>query len=180
MKLLFDFFPIALFFVAFKLYGIYTATAVAIVASLVQVGWQRLRHGRFEGIHLATLALIVVLGGATLYFQNEMFIKWKPTLVNWLFSGVFLFSQLVGKRTATQRLLGEAIELPLHIWTRLNIIWSLFFLAMGAANLYVVYHFDTDIWVDFKLFGMMGLTLLFIIVQAFYVARHMKSEEETE
>ncbi len=180
MKFLFDFFPILLFFIAYKLYGIYAATAVAIAASFVQVGTFWLKHRRFENMHLVTLALIAVLGGATLWLQDEAFIKWKPTVVNWLFGAVFLGSQFIGKKPLAERMMGSAVTLPDGIWRRLNLAWTLFFVAMGFANLYVMYNFDTDTWVNFKLFGMMGLTLAFVIGQAFYLARYIKPEEAEE
>ena len=177
MKLLFDFFPIILFFIAYKAVGIYAATAVAIVASLAQVGYTRLRHGRVERMHMVSMVLILVLGGATLFLQDKMFIQWKPTAVNWAFAVAFLGSQFIGRRPLIARMLDGNITLPEEVWRRLNVAWTLFFVAMGAANLYVVYHFSTDFWVNFKLFGMMGLTLAFVMGQAFYLARHIETEE---
>jgi intracellular septation protein len=175
MKFLFDFFPVFLFFVAYYAYNIYVATAVTMVASFVQVALFWFKFRRFEKLHLITLVLVTLLGGLTLILQNEMFIKWKPTVVNWLFGVVFLGSHYVGKRPVVQRMMDHAIALPDAVWWRLNMGWVLFFFAMGAVNLYVVYHFDTDTWVNFKLFGMMGLTLVFIFLQAFYITRHVKS-----
>lgn len=174
MKLLFDFFPIVLFFIAYKLYGIYAATVVAIIASFLQVGLFWFKHRRFETTHLLTLGLIVIFGGATLLLQDEMFIKWKPSVLNWLLGLVFLGSHFVGKQTLTQRMLGGNISLPTHGWARLNLSWSAFFILLGFINLYVVYNFDTDTWVNFKLFGMLGLTFLFIVLQAIYLSRHGK------
>ncbi len=179
MKFLFDFFPVLLFFVAYKLADIYVATAVAIAASFAQVSWHWLKHRYFEKTHIITLALIVVLGGATLYLQDEMFIKWKPTVVNWLFGFVFLGSQFIGKKTIAERMLGSAVTLPPPVWIRLNISWALFFLSLGIANLYVVYSFDTATWVNFKLFGMMGLTFAFVIAQAFYLGRYINTETDS-
>jgi intracellular septation protein len=135
------------------------------------------KHRRFENMHLVTLGLVAVLGGATLWLQDEAFIKWKPTVVNWLFAGVFLGSQFIGHSPIVKRMMGSAIELPEAIWRRLNLAWSGFFVALGFTNLYVIYNFDTDTWVNFKLFGMMGLTLAFVLAQAFWLARHMKPEE---
>ena len=177
MKLLFDFFPILLFFIAYKMAGIYTATTVAIVAGFAQVGLFWLRHRRVEKMHMITLALLVVFGGLTLVLQDETFIKWKPSVINWLFGMVFLGSQFIGKKCIVERMMGANLALSSAIWNRLNLSWSLFFLALGFANLYVVYNFDTDTWVDFKLFGMMGLTIAFIIGQAIYLSRHMREEE---
>lgn len=180
MKFLFDFFPILLFFIAYKTHGIYAATGVAIVASCLQVGYVWLRQRKVENMHLVTLALIVVLGGATLWLQDEAFIKWKPTVVNWLFAAAFLGSQFIGRRPLVERMMSNAVTLPAVIWLRLNLAWTLFFIAMGGLNLYVVYHFDTDTWVNFKLFGMMGLTLAFILAQAFYLARHVQPAPQGE
>ncbi len=173
MKLLFDFFPILLFFIAYKAYDIYAATLVAIVASIAQVGWARFKHGKVETMHLVTLGLIIVFGGATLLLQDETFIKWKPTVVNALFAAVFLASQFIGKKTIVERLMSASITLPAPIWIRLNWSWVIFFSTLAALNLYVAYGFDTDTWVNFKLFGMLGLTLAFLIAQGFYLSRHM-------
>ncbi len=180
MKFLFDFFPILLFFIAYKLYGIYAATVVAIVASFAQVGWYWLQHRRFENMHLITLALLVVFGGLTLFLQDEAFIKWKPTVINWLFGLVFLGSQFIGRKTLVERMMGAAIELPAGLWRRLNLAWAAFFLFLGLANLYVMYNFDTDAWVNFKLFGMTGLTLAFVLGQGLYLVRYMKNVPAAE
>ena len=176
MKLLYDFFPVILFFAAYKLYDIYVATAVAIVAAFIQVGGVWLKHRRFETMHLVTLALIVILGGATLALHDPVFIKWKPTLVNWLFGLAFLGSHFVGDKTIVERMMGKQVELPGMVWWRLNLAWVVFFAFSGLANLYVAYNFDEPTWVNFKLFGMLGLTFAFIILQAFYISRHMKPE----
>ncbi len=180
MKFLYDFFPILLFFIAYKIYGIYAATAVAIAASFVQVGWYWLKNRRFENMHLITLALLVVFGGLTLFLQDETFIKWKPTVINWLFGLVFLGSQFIGKKTIVERMMGANIELPAAVWPRINMAWALFFVFLGFVNIYVMQNFDTDTWVNFKLFGMTGLTLVFILGQGLYLTRFMKDEPTTE
>ena len=178
MKFLFDLFPVLVFFVAYKLANIYVATAVAIAASALQVGGFWLKHRRVENMHLLTLALIVVLGGATLLLQDEMFIKWKPTAVNWLFAVVFLGSQYIGDKPLVRRMMEKTVTLPETIWNRLNLSWAVFFFAVGAVNIYVVYHFDTDTWVNFKLFGIVGLTLVFIVAQALYMSRFMPDADK--
>ncbi|NOX28062.1 MAG: septation protein A [Gammaproteobacteria bacterium] len=172
MKLLLDFFPIILFFIAAKVYDIYVATAVAIAASVIQVAYLYFRNGRVEKMHLITLAAIVILGGSTLLLQDEQFIKWKPSVVNWLFAVVFIGSQFIGERPVIQRMMGNNFMLPNTMWTKLNLIWAAFFIFLGVTNLYVAYNFDTDTWVNFKLFGMLGLTLVFIIVQTIYISKH--------
>jgi intracellular septation protein len=171
MKFLYDFFPIVLFFVAFKLYGIYTATAVAIAASVLQVAIYWLKYRKFENMHLITLAIITVFGGATLLLEDEIFIKWKPTVLNWLFAIVFLGSQFIGKKTIVERVMGANIQLKAAEWIKLNLSWVVFFVALGALNLYVLYNYDTDTWVNFKLFGMLGLSLVFMIIQTSYIMR---------
>lgn len=178
MQLLFDLFPVILFFAAFKLAGIYVATGVAIAASIVQVAWVWLRRRRVEAMHVITLGLIVVLGGATLLLQDEMFIKWKPSVVNWLFAAVFLGSQFVGEKPLVRRFMESKVELPAFVWIRLNLSWVAFFTLLGFANLFVVYRFDTETWVNFKLFGMMGLTVAFVLAQALYLARYIPEESE--
>jgi len=173
MKFLVDFFPILLFFVTFKLYDIFLATVVAILATVAQVGFVWATKRKLEPTHLITLVLIVVFGGATLYFKDELFIKWKPTVVNWLFGIGFLLSQVIGSRTFIERMLGGNIELPYRVWRRLNLMWASFFIGMGFINLFVVYTFDTETWVNFKLFGLLGLTLLFVVFQSIYLSRYM-------
>lgn len=218
MKFLFDLLPIVLFVVAYKLYGIYPAIVVIMVATAIQVGFSWLKHRKVEKMHLITLALVVVLGGATLLLQDKAFFMWKPTAVNWLFALAFLGSHFVGSRkTLVERMMSHAIEAPPVVWLRLNLSWVLFFVLMGIANLYVANFFfeanaaltaaagqevdleqcgtemsgrllqlclqaksSEDNWVDFKLYGMMGLTFAFVIAQAFYLARHMPQESKPE
>ena len=184
MKLLFDFFPLVLFFGAFKLYDIYVATLVAMAASLAQVVFIRIRHHRFETTHLVTLFVILLFGGMTLIFQDDMFIKWKPTIVNWIFAVVVLGSQFIGKRTVLERLLGGQMQMPARIWKKVNVSWGLFFFVSGLLNLYVAFYFRThldeaartDFWVNFKVFGLLGLTLAFSIIQMMIVARYITTE----
>ncbi len=180
MKFLLDFFPILLFFVAYQLYDIYVATAVAIAGSLIQVGFAWLVRRRVEKMHLITLGLLVVFGGLTLALRDPLFIKWKPTVVNWLFAIVFLGSQYVGKKNMVARMMDHAVDLPALIWNRLNAAWALFFFASGVANLYVAFNFAEETWVSFKLFGMLGLTLVFVLLQAFYIARHVQDLKTTQ
>lgn len=173
MKILVDFFPILLFFFAYKAFDIYVATMVAIAATVIQVGMVWFRTRKVEPMHLITLALIVVFGGATIYFKDELFIKWKPTVVDWLFGLAFLLSQVIGGRTFVERSLGGNVQLPAPIWRRLNLAWAAFFFALGALNLFVVYSFDTETWVNFKLFGLLGLTLAFAVGQTIYLSRYI-------
>ncbi len=180
MKLLFDFFPILLFFIAYKMQGIYVATGVAIAASFAQVSVSWLRHRKVEKMHLATLGIIVLFGGATLLFRDPTFIKWKPTVVNWLFAAVFFGSQFIGNKPILERMMSHAITVPAPIWRRLNLAWVLFFIAMGLVNIFVAYNYDEDTWVNFKLFGMMGLTFAFVIAQSFYLARYIQPDSESE
>ncbi|RME34995.1 MAG: septation protein A [Gammaproteobacteria bacterium] len=177
MKFFYDLLPVILFFIAFKIPedptdGVMLATGVAIIASLLQVAIQRLRGLPVDRMQLVTLGLLVVLGGATLALQDERFIKWKPTAVNWLFALVFLGSEFIGRKNLVRRMMEGNIVLPDAVWTRLNLGWCAFFVIMGLANLYVAFNFPTEVWVDFKLFGMLGLTLLFVLAQGVYLARY--------
>lgn len=176
MKLLIDFFPIILFFAAFKLWGIYAATGVAIAATVVQIAYLRLRHGKVEPMQWMSLGIIVLFGGATLLAQSETFIKWKPTVLYWLMGGTLLAGQLLFRRNFIKSLMGAQIELPDAVWSQLNWAWAGFFTAMGVLNLWVAYQFDTDTWVNFKLFGGIGLMLAFVIAQALFLGRFIKDE----
>ncbi len=168
MKFLFDFFPVVLFFVAFKLAGIYAATGVAIGATVLQVAWLKLRRQRVHGMLWASLAIIVVFGGATLALQDETF---------WLF-GAVLAGAALARRNLIRVMLSEQMQLPDVVWARLNLSWIGFFAFMGAANLYVAFNYPTDQWVNFKLFGGMGLMLLFVVAQAFVLARYAEDKVE--
>lgn len=177
MKLLFDFLPILLFFVAYKMADIYVATGVLIVVTLAQVAWTWLRQRRVEKLPLVTAGLVLVLGGATLILHDPIFVKWKPTVVNWLFGVAFLGSCFIGKKTLLERMLGQQLELPPPVWVKLTFAWAIFFCVMGLANLYVAFTFDENTWVNFKLFGMMGLTVIFVLAQAFYMSRYLKTDD---
>lgn len=182
MKFLFDFFPIALFFITFKFYddpqeGVFAATAVAIIATILQVLLFWLKNKRVEKMHIITLVLITVLGGATLILKDPVFILWKPTAVNWMFAIAFLGSQFVGEKPFVKRMMAHAVELPETVWMKLNLAWVVFFTAMGFANLYVAFTYDLSTWVDFKTYGMLGLTILFVILQAIFLAKHMPEEK---
>lgn len=171
MKAFLDFLPILLFFVAYKLYDIYTATAVAIVASLIQLAIVYHLEKRLPGMLLASTALIVLMGGATLLLHDELFIKWKPTIVNWVFAAVFIGSLYIGQRPLLARMMDSVFtNLPVNVWQRMTWIWAIFFIAVGLLNLWVAYTFDTDTWVNFKLVGLLGLTIVFVIGQSFYLA----------
>jgi intracellular septation protein len=203
MKLLFDLFPVILFFVVYKLGGTYPheagqlasgwlgglvasgqvadaqapillATAVAIVASLAQVGWLLARGRRIEPMLWVSLAVIVVFGGATIWLNDETFIKWKPSILYLLFAASLVGGRLFWQRNFVRSLLGKQIELPDPVWERLLWVWSAFFALLAAANLVVAYSFSTDTWVNFKLFGLMGLTLAFVVGIGFWLSQHIK------
>ena len=176
MKFLFDLLPVVLFFVAFKLADIYVATAVAIATSVLQVAWLKLRRQRVPGMLWASLAIIAVFGGATLALQDETFIKWKPTVLYWLFGAVLAGSALM-RRNLIRSVLSQEMQLPDTVWSRLNLSWIAFFAFMGAANLYVAFNYPTDLWVNFKLFGGMGLMLLFVVGQALVLARYVEDKQ---
>ena len=177
MKLLLDFFPIILFFVAFKIAGIYVATAVAIVATIAQIAWLRYSTGKVEPMQWVSLGVIVLFGGATIVAQNDTFIKWKPTVLYWLMAGTLAAGQLFFRKNLLKSLMGSQLELPDAAWRVTNWSWIAFFGVMGVVNLWVAYHFDTDTWVNFKLFGGLGLMVLFVLAQALYLGRFVKAEE---
>ena len=179
-KLLVDFFPIILFFAAFKVAGIYVATGVAIVATVAQIAYLRHKTGKVEPMQWVSLAVIVLFGGATIALHNDTFIKWKPTVLYWMMAGALLAGQLFFRKNLLKSLIGAQLELPESVWRALNWSWIAFFAGMGAINLWVAFNFDLDTWVNFKLFGSMGLMVLFIVGQAAYLARYMKAGEAGE
>ena len=197
-KLLFDLFPIIVFFIAYKLGdsnaeatrafmaslglpqpvggiekpGIYFATLIAIVASMVQIGWVKLRGHKVETMMWVSLGIIMVFGGATLWLHDESFIKWKPTVLYWIFSGIIFGAAAFG-RNVIKNLMTAQMELPDPAWSRLNASWGGFFAFMGVANLIVAFNFSTDAWVNFKLFGSLGLMLVFVIGQSMMLTKYM-------
>ena len=207
MKLLFDLLPVILFFAAFKLAGmqpeaalafaqtwlgplmfdgavpagqapILIATAVAIVASLLQVGWQLARRRKVDTMLWISVAVIVVFGGATIWLHDETFIKWKPSILYWLFGAILLGGRLLFGRNLLRAVLGAQLVLPEPVWQRLLWLWVAFFGLIGAANIAVAYSVPTETWVNFKLFGLMGLTFAFTIGIGLWLARHMHEAPE--
>lgn len=201
MKLLFDLFPVILFFAAYQMGvahpdtaqailaaigvhlsagtkpGVFLATLVAILATLLQIGWVWIRHRKVEAMLWLSFVLIVVFGGATLFLQDETFIKWKPTVLYWMFALALGLAPVLFERNLIRLLMERQVNLPNAVWDRLNLGWTAFFVFLGVANLYVAYQFSTDTWVDFKLFGTLGLMLVFILGQSLYLTHHIKESE---
>ena len=190
LKFLYDFLPIIIFFATYKLTGndIYAATIAAIIATLIHTAIQWIMHKKLENQHIINLVVILVFGSLTLIFHDDTFIKWKVTVINWIFGLVLLGSQFIGKKNIIQRQLGESIKLPDPIWFKLNMMWVSFFIFCGLLNLYVAFFYGLnlseearqEIWVDFKLYGMLGLTFAFMIVQIFYLQRHIIVDESID
>ena len=179
MKMLFDVFPVILFFVAFKLYGIYVATAVAIGATFAQIGWLWMRGRKVDNMLWVSLAVITVFGGATLLFKDDTFIKWKPTVLYWLFGVVLAIAGFAFKKNLIRSMMEKQVSLPDPIWTRLLTSWIGFFAVMGVLNLYVAYNFSLDTWVNFKMFGGIGLMLAFVLLQALMLSKHIQDKNES-
>ena len=206
MKLLFDLFPVILFFAVFKFAGaqpeaaqafashylaflvadgeitaqqapILLSTAVAILATLAQVLWLLLRRRHVDTMLWVSLVIIVVFGGATIYFHDEMFIKWKPTVLYWCFALALIGAQLVLRKNLIRSLMGQQMSLPDPVWDKLNLAWSAFFAAMGALNLYIAFNFPLELWVNFKMSGFIGLMIAFVIAQTAYLSRYLKEPE---
>jgi len=202
MKLLFDLFPVLLFFVAFKyseknpeiaaswvgsLLGssaidikqapILLATVVVIAATIAQIAWVWFRHGKVDKMLWVSLVLVVFFGSLTLIFQDESFIKWKPTILYWVFAGSMSFAALVLKKNAIKTMLGEQMTLPEPVWTRINFAWVAFFAFMGILNLVIAFNFSTDVWVNFKLFGGMGLMLIFVFGQGIVLSKYVQEDK---
>ncbi len=180
MKFLFDLFPVILFFITFKIYGIYVATAAAIAATFVQIGWVWFRHRKIGAMLWVSLVIIVVFGGATLVLRDETFIKWKPSVLYWLFAIALLLAHVIFKKNLIRTMMKEQLKLPELIWARLNASWIAFFASMGVVNLHVAYNYSTEIWVNFKLFGFMGLMLTFVLLQGLLLGKYIEKSENEE
>jgi intracellular septation protein len=180
MKFLIDFFPIVLFFVAFKVKGIFVATAVAIIASILQIGYMFVMKKKVEPMMWLSLGIIAVFGGATLLLHDETFIKWKPSILYWTMGLAMLAGQLVFKKNAIKGLLGTQMTLPDASWRVMNLSWSVFFLLLGGVNLFVARTFSTDIWVNFKLFGIMGCILVFALIQGLLFGSKIKQPTDSQ
>ncbi|WP_373974494.1 septation protein A [Chitinibacter sp. SCUT-21] len=179
MKFLFDLFPILLFFGAYSYTNdIFLATGVAIGATVLQVVYSWVRHRHVDNMLWISLVLITVMGGLTLIFHNKQFIMWKPTILYWLFTVVLIGAWHIKKNNLIEKLMGASITLPRPIWTKLLYAWALFFLAMGALNIYVFHSFSEALWVKFKVFGTLVLTLAFVVAQSLYLSKHMLPEQE--
>ena len=180
MKIFLDFFPIVLFFVAFKLANIYVATGVAIAATVAQIAWLRYSTGKVEPMQWLSLAIIVLFGGATILAHDDTFIKWKPTVLYWMMGGALAGGMLFFRKNFLKSLMGAQLELPETAWRAMSWSWATFFACMGVLNLWVAFHYDTNTWVNFKLFGGLGLMLLFVLGQALYLGRYMKDGKKAE
>lgn len=172
MKILTDLFPVILFFVTFKIKGIFAATAVAICASVLQIGWVYYKRHKVEPMLWISLGIILVFGGATLLLRNEMFIKWKPSILYWVTGILLLGGELLFRKNAMKGLLGNQLSLPDNAWRVVNISWGVFFTILGCINLIVIYNFSTDTWVNFKLFGVTALIFVFAIAQGVFINRY--------
>ena len=178
MKLLYDTFPVIVFFVAYKLWGIYVGTGVLMIASAIQVVYLWIRYRRVEPMHVVTFLLVLVFGGATIWLHDAKFLQWKVSIVNWLFGLAFLLSQWFTRTPLIQRLVQQNIALPQAVWNRLNTMWGVFFIVMGFINMAVIYLFSLNAWVDFKVFGILGLTIVFVILQSIYLYPHLKNHPQ--
>lgn len=175
MSQMFELVPLIGFFVAYKMYDIYAAVVVLALLMTVGLVIAKLQKKPITNMQWISWVLVLLFGGITLIFRNELFIKWKPTVLNWGFGLAFLISEFVGEKNLTERLLSAAkIDAPKKVWTKLNLSWVLFFILSGALNIYVAYGFSTDTWVNFKLFGLFGLTLVFAVIQALFIGRYLR------
>ncbi|CBA31332.1 septation protein A [Cronobacter turicensis] len=178
MKQLLDFLPLIVFFVFYKLHDIFWATGALIVATALAVIFSWYKYRKVEKMTLVTFVLVAVFGGLTIYFHNAEFIKWKVTIIYALFAGALLIGQWVMKKPLIQSMLGKEITLPPHAWSRLNIAWALFFIFCGLLNIYVAFWLPEAVWMNFKVFAIPGLTLVFTLLSGVYIYRHMPQEEK--
>lgn len=179
-KFLFDLFPVILFFIAFKYFGIFTATAVAIAATLAQILYCKIRYGKVEKMLILSGAIIGFLGGITLILHDKSYIMWKPTVLYWILAGVLLVSNGFFKKNYIKQMMGKMLEAPPAIWTKLNYAWVIFLVSLGFLNLYVAFNFDENTWVNFKLFGVTLMMFLFIIGQTLALKNYLIETDENK
>ena len=175
MKLLFDFFPALAFYIAYKIWGVYVGTFIMIVVAGIQIAYCLIRYRKITFLQGAVFALILVFGTATILLKDSAFLQWKVSIANWLLGLALLGSTYFMKTPLIQRLLGEAIELPPQVWKKLNTLWGTYFLAIGVINLVIAKLFSLNAWIDFKVFGIFGLTIFFGVAQAFYLHKYLKN-----
>ena len=206
MKFFLDFFPVVLFFVVYKFFGdlppqfvglansipfveinpkepkdaIYFATLILIIATIIQNIGHFLVFKKLEKMHLISLGILIAFGSLTLAFKDPLFIKWKVSIFNWFFGVAIIGSQYIGKTPLIERMMSQAINVPKNIWKQINLVWGLFFLFVGVVNIYVAYTYDEETWVNFKLFGVLGLTFIFMIAQGIYLAKHAIPDDNDE
>jgi intracellular septation protein len=180
MKFLFDLLPVILFFVGFKLYGIFAATAIAIGATLAMIVYAKIKHGKIEKMLLINGAVISVLGGITLLLHDKTYIMWKPTVLYWLLAAVLLVSQLFFNKNFIQQMMGKMMVAPANIWRNLNLVWVIFLIGLGFLNLYVAFNYSEDAWVNFKLFGVTGMMFVFVILQTLILRKYLIEPTEQE
>lgn len=175
MRFLDDFFPALIFFIAYKIYGIYWGTFALIIGSGLQVLYMQLRYKKVQPIYWISFLLILIFGGATILFRDARFLQWKVSIINWVMGAAFLLSHFF-KRTLIELLISakQKVPLPLVVLRKLNFVWALFFLFLGTLNIYIAYHYSMNAWVDFKVFGIFGLTILFVVLQTVYLMFLMK------
>ncbi|MBA0215900.1 septation protein A [Pectobacterium brasiliense] len=178
MKQLLDFIPLVVFFAAYKLYDIYIASGALIAATALSLVVTWVMYRKIEKMTLVTFAMVVVFGSLTLVFHNDLFIKWKVTIIYALFSAALLVSQFVMKQTLIQKMLGKELTLPQPVWGKLNFAWAMFFLVCGLVNIYIAFWLPQNVWVNFKVFGLTGVTLLFTLICGVYIYRHLPSDQE--
>lgn len=178
MKQFLDFLPLIVFFAFYKLYDIYVASGALIVATALALVFTWFKYRKIEKMTLITFLMVLVFGTLTLVFHNDLFIKWKVTIIYTLFALALLISQLVLKKPLVQRMLGKELTLPDKVWNKLNLAWAVFFLVCGLANIYVAFWLPQSVWVNFKVFGLTALTLVFTLLSGIYIYRHMPEEQK--
>lgn len=177
MKQFLDFLPLVVFFAFYKMYDIFVASGALIVATGLALLYSWYKYRKVEKMMLITFILVAVFGSLTIFFHNDEFIKWKVTVIYGLFAGALLISQIFMKKNLIQTMLDKEIVLPPTAWGRLNLAWALFFMACGLANIYIAFWLPQNIWVNFKVFGLTGLTLLFTLLSGIYIYRHMPENQ---
>lgn len=180
MKVFFDLFPVILFFIGFKLYDIFIATAIAIGATIALIIYSKVRHGKVEKMLMVNGIIISVLGGITLLLHDKTFIMWKPTVLYWLLAAALLISNMFFKKNLIQQMMGKMLNPPAAMWNKLNLLWVAFLIALGFLNLYVAFNYSENTWVNFKLFGVTSMMFVFMMAQTLFLKDYLIEPEANQ
>ena len=180
IKILYDYLPVVIFYITFKKYGIYMACKVIIATCFLQMVYDRIKNKKWSKMLVTFFFLALIFAGSTILLHDPEYIKWKLSIAYWSLGVICCGSLFIGKGSILKSFLKGKVEMPSKNWVYLTLAWSLFFIALGFVNLYIIKHYDTNFWVNFKLFGTLGSTLAFLLIQAPFLAKYVIEDDKKD